>query len=72
MKRTLYLLALCILGIATTEFGVIGILPQIAAHFRGTIDRAGWLLSGFALVISINISISISWSTLTIIHGWYL
>lgn len=53
MKRTLYLLALGIFGIATTEFGVIGILPQIAAHFQVTIDKAGWLLSAFALVIAI-------------------
>jgi DHA1 family inner membrane transport protein len=53
MKRTLYLLALGIFGIATTEFGVIGILPQIAAHFQVTIDKAGWLLSAFALVIAV-------------------
>jgi DHA1 family inner membrane transport protein len=53
MKRTLYLLALGVFGIATTEFGVIGILPQIAAHFQVTIDKAGWLLSAFALVIAI-------------------
>lgn len=53
MKRTLYLLALGIFGIATTEFGVIGILPQLAAHFHITIDKAGWLLSAFALVIAV-------------------
>lgn len=53
MKRTLYLLALGVFGIATTEFGVIGILPQIAAHFEATIQKAGWLLSAFALVIAV-------------------
>jgi MFS transporter, DHA1 family, inner membrane transport protein len=53
MKRTLYLLALGIFGIGTTEFGVIGILPQLAAHFQVTIDKAGWLLSAFALVIAV-------------------
>lgn len=53
MKRTLYLLALGIFGIATTEFGVIGILPQLAAHFHITIDKAGWLLSAFALAIAV-------------------
>ncbi|MFL9484523.1 MFS transporter [Chitinophagaceae bacterium LWZ2-11] len=51
MKRTLYVLALGIFGVATTEFGVIGILPQIAEAFNVTIDKAGWLLSSFALVI---------------------
>jgi MFS transporter, DHA1 family, inner membrane transport protein len=53
MKRTLYLLALGVFGIATTEFGVIGILPQIASHFQITVDKAGWLLSAFALVIAV-------------------
>jgi len=53
MKRTLYLLALGVFGIATTEFGVIGILPQIASHFEVTIQKAGWLLSAFALVIAV-------------------
>ncbi|MDR3713302.1 MAG: MFS transporter [Puia sp.] len=33
MKRILYVLSLGIFGIATTEFGIIGILPQIAMHF---------------------------------------
>jgi len=52
MKRTLYILALGIFGIATTEFGVIGILPQIATAFDVTIEKAGWLLSSFALIVA--------------------
>lgn len=54
MKRTLYVLGLGVFGIATTEFGVIGILPQIAATFRISIDKAGWLLSSFALIIAFS------------------
>lgn len=54
MKRTLYILALGIFGITTTEFGVIGILPQIANTYHVTIDKAGWLLSIFALIIAIS------------------
>lgn len=54
MKRTLYVLALGIFGITTTEFGVIGILPEIANTYHITIDKAGWLLSIFALVIAIS------------------
>lgn len=54
MKRTLYVLALGIFGITTTEFGVIGILPQIANTYHVTIDKAGWLLSIFALIIAIS------------------
>jgi DHA1 family inner membrane transport protein len=53
MKRTLYILALGTFGIGTTEFGVIGILPQIASAFSITIDKAGWLLSSFALTVAI-------------------
>jgi DHA1 family inner membrane transport protein len=54
MKRTLYVLVLGIFGITTTEFSVIGILPQIADTYHITIDKAGWLLSIFALIIAIS------------------
>lgn len=54
MKRILYVLALGVFGITTTEFGVIGILPQLAAAFGITVDKAGWLLSAFALVIAVS------------------
>lgn len=53
-KRILYILALGIFGIGTTEFGVIGILPQLASAFGVTIEKAGWLLSGFALTVAIS------------------
>ncbi|ASK29356.1 MFS transporter [Chryseobacterium sp. T16E-39] len=53
-KRTLYILALGIFGIGTTEFGVIGILPQLAHAFNVSIEKAGWLLSGFALAVAIS------------------
>lgn len=48
-----YVLALGAFALITTELGVIGILPQISEAFATTIDRAGWLLSGFALVIAL-------------------
>ncbi|QNK63619.1 MFS transporter [Pedobacter sp. PAMC26386] len=53
MNKIKYIAALGIFGIITTEFGVIGILPQIAKHYDIGMDRAGWLLSGFALVIAV-------------------
>lgn len=53
-KRTLYILALGIFGIGTTEFGVIGILPQLATAFGVNIETAGWLLSGFALAVAVS------------------
>jgi predicted MFS family arabinose efflux permease len=48
-----YVLALGAFALITTELGVIGILPQVSEPFGITIDRAGWLLSGFALVIAL-------------------
>jgi predicted MFS family arabinose efflux permease len=45
LNRNLYLLALGVFGITTTEFGIIGVLPEIASAFRISIEKAGWLLS---------------------------
>jgi len=53
MKKYAYVGALGLWSIITTEFGVIGVLPQIATHYQISIDQASWLLSGFALVIAL-------------------
>lgn len=53
MKKIAYASCLGVIGILTTEFGVIGILPQIALHYHITIDKAGLLLSAFAIVVAI-------------------
>lgn len=52
MKKTAYIGCLGMIGVITTEFGVIGILPQIADYYSISVDQAGWLLSAFALVIA--------------------
>lgn len=54
MKKFAYIGCLGFLGVITTEFGVIGILPQIADHYKIGIDTAGILLSAFALVIALT------------------
>jgi DHA1 family inner membrane transport protein len=54
MKRSIYILALGAFGIITTEFGVIGILPNISREFDVSIDTAGWLLSAFAITVAIS------------------
>lgn len=54
MKKIAYIGCLGMIGIISTEFGVIGILPQIAEHYKISIDRAGILLSVFALVIALT------------------
>lgn len=52
-NRNLYVLALGVFGITTTEFGVIGVLPEIASAFHISIEKAGWLLSAFALIVAV-------------------
>lgn len=54
MKKYAYIGCIGFIAVITTEFGVIGILPQIAEHYNITIDKAGVLLSVFALVIALT------------------
>ncbi|PKK36713.1 MFS transporter [Siphonobacter sp. SORGH_AS_0500] len=54
MKKYAYIGALGFLAVITTEFGIIGILPQVAAHYQISIDTAGYLLGAFALVIALT------------------
>lgn len=54
MKKYAYIGCLGFIAVITTEFGVIGILPQIAEHYNISIDKAGYLLSAFALVIALT------------------
>ncbi|MCV9928591.1 MFS transporter [Flavobacterium sp. LS1R49] len=53
-KKIAYVGCLGMIGIITTEFGIIGILPQIANYYGVTIDKAACLLSAFALVIALT------------------
>ncbi|PZU85417.1 MAG: MFS transporter [Chryseobacterium sp.] len=54
MKKYAYIGCLGFIAVITTEFGVIGILPQIAEYYKISIDKAGYLLSAFALVIALT------------------
>jgi predicted MFS family arabinose efflux permease len=49
----LYVLALGAFALITTELGIIGILPPIAVALGISIQKAGWLLSGFALTVAL-------------------
>ena len=53
-KKIAYLGCLGVIGIISTEFGIIGILPQIAEYYDINIGTAGYLLSGFALAIALT------------------
>jgi len=52
-NKIAYIGCISLIGVITTEFGVIGILPQIADYYHITIDKAGVLLSAFAMVAAI-------------------
>jgi len=54
MKKYAYIGCLGFLAVITTEFGIIGILPQVAEHYQISIDKAGYLLSAFALIIALT------------------
>lgn len=54
MKKFAYIGCLGFLAVITTEFGIIGILPQVADYYNISIDKAGYLLSAFALVIALT------------------
>jgi predicted MFS family arabinose efflux permease len=54
MKKIAYVGCLGMIGIISTKFGIIGILPQLASHYHISIEKAGILLSAFALVIALT------------------
>lgn len=48
----IFILTFGVFGILNTEMGIVGILPLIARQFDVSIAEAGWLVSGFALVVA--------------------
>ncbi|WP_055489111.1 MFS transporter [Streptomyces sp. TP-A0356] len=49
MPLALLALAIGAFGIGTTEFVIMGVLPQVANDFGVSIPTAGWLVTGYAL-----------------------
>jgi MFS transporter, DHA1 family, arabinose polymer utilization protein len=54
MKRSILPLTLGGLGIGTTEFVMMGILPDVAADYNITIPEAGYFISAYALGVVIG------------------
>ncbi|WP_329237706.1 MFS transporter [Actinoallomurus sp. NBC_01490] len=54
MPIGLLALALGGFGIGLTEFGIVGLLPQVAADFRVSESVAGYLVSGYALSVAVG------------------
>ncbi|KFF23461.1 MFS transporter [Chryseobacterium vrystaatense] len=52
-NKIAYIGSLSLIGMITTEFGVIGILPQIASYYHISISTAGLLLSAYAITVAI-------------------
>ncbi|MFJ1896877.1 MULTISPECIES: MFS transporter [unclassified Streptomyces] len=49
MPLALLALAIGAFGIGTTEFVIMGLLPEVAADFQVSIPTAGYLVSGYAM-----------------------
>ncbi|HEY5824082.1 MAG TPA: MFS transporter [Cyclobacteriaceae bacterium] len=54
MKRIAYISCFGVIAALTVEFGVIGVLPQIADYYKITIDKAGQLMGVYELVAAIS------------------
>ncbi len=54
MPLALLVLALSSFAIGTTEFVIMGLLPEVAADFTVTIPQAGWLVTGYALAVALG------------------
>ncbi len=55
LKRTpLMALAVAAFGIGTSEFIIMGLLPNLSADFRVSIPKAGALVTGYALSVTIG------------------
>lgn len=54
MPFPLLVLALSAFAIGTTEFVIMGLLPEVARDLAVTIPGAGWLVTGYALGVAIG------------------
>lgn len=54
MPLSLLVLALSAFAIGTTEFVIMGLLPDVAADLGVSIPGAGWLVTGYALGVAIG------------------
>ena len=54
MPVALLALALSAFAIGTTEFVIMGLLPEVARDLQVSIPSAGWLISGYALGVAIG------------------
>src|SRR3984893_3147765 len=53
-RLPLLALALASFGIGTTEFVIMGLLPDVAGSLQVTIPQAGYLVSGYAMGVVVG------------------
>jgi DHA1 family inner membrane transport protein len=54
MPVALFVLALSSFAIGTTEFVIMGLLPEVSTDLAISIPQAGWLVTGYALAVAIG------------------
>src|SRR3954468_13670224 len=54
MSRPILALAAASFGIGTTEFVIMGLLPDVAGSFGVSIPQAGHLVSGYAMGVVVG------------------
>ncbi len=54
LRRPLLALAVAAFGIGTSEFIIMGLLPDLARSFAVSIPKAGMLVSGYALSVTVG------------------
>lgn len=54
MPIALVVLALSSFAIGTTEFVIMGLLPEVAHDLSVSIPQAGWLVTGYALAVAVG------------------
>ena len=54
MRKSILALTTAAFGIGTTEFIIMGLLPNLAHDFHVTIPKAGMLVSGYALSVTVG------------------
>ncbi|PIT71543.1 MFS transporter [Limnohabitans sp. G3-2] len=54
MNPAIYALALASFAIGTTEFVIMGLLPEVATDLNVSLVQAGWLITGYALGVALG------------------
>ncbi|MEV6977935.1 MFS transporter [Kitasatospora sp. NPDC093806] len=54
MPRAVYVLALGIFAMVTSEFAVAGLMPQLAEGLQATVPQVGYLITAFAVAMSVG------------------